>query len=347
MNIAEVAKLAGVSPSAVSRYLNNGYLSQEKKEAIRRVIQETGYRPLVQAQALRTRRTRTVGVILPKIDSFSISSVVAGIGAALEARGFQILLADTHGDPGKELDYLDTFDDQRVDGVILIATVFTARHLAALRGTKFPVVVVGQHLPGFPCVYHSDYQAFYDMTSLILQKGCRRLGYMGALPQDKAVGQERLRAYQDAVREAGLEAQAEHTAVAEFTMSSGQEKAKELLETWGPLDALICATDTMATGALQYLRRQGVQVPGQMLVTGQGASGISEATTPSITTIRYFYWESGENAAGLLLERLERPDTPAKEIKLGYTIIENESTGGAGPGVLRPGAANACPSDLK
>lgn len=326
MNIAEVAKLAGVSPSAVSRYLNNGYLSEEKKEAIRKVIRETGYRPLTQAQILRTRKTRTIGVILPKIDSFSISSVVAGIDSVLETKGFQILLADTRNSPEKELDYLDTFDDQRVDGVILIATVFTPRHLSALKNGKLPVVLVGQHLPGFPCVYHNDYQAFYDMTRLVLQKGCRRLGYIGALSQDKAVGQERKRAYQDAVREAGLEEQAEHTAVAEFSMRSGCEKAQELLETYGPLDALICATDNMAAGALQYLHGRGIKVPEEMLLTGQGASGISEVTTPAITTIRYFYEESGANAAGLLLELLEKPDAPAKEIKLGYTILENEST---------------------
>lgn len=329
MNISEVAKLAGVSPAAVSRYLNNGYLSDEKKEAIRKVIQETGYRPLVQAQSLRTRRTRTVGVILPKIDSFSVSNVVAGIDAVLEAQGFQILLADTHNSPAKELDYLDTFDDQRVDGVILIATVFTPRHLAALKNAKRPLVIVGQHLPGLPCVYHSDYQAFYDMTQLVLQKGCKRLGYIGALSQDKAVGQERLRAYQDAVRRAGLEEQAGHTAVAEFNMRSGREKAGELLAAYGPLDALLCATDTMAAGALQYLHEQGIDVPGQMLLTGQGASGISEVTTPAITTIRYFYEESGANAAGLLLERLEKPDTPAKEVKLGYTLLERGSTGDA------------------
>ena len=326
MNISEVAKLAGVSPAAVSRYLNNGYLSEEKKEAIRKVIQETGYRPLVQAQILRTRKTRTVGVILPRIDSFSVSSIVAGIDSVLEAQGFQILLADTHNSPEKELDYLDTFDDQRVDGVILIATVLTPQHLAALNGAKRPVVIVGQHLPGVPCVYHNDYQAFYDMTKLVLQKGCRRLGYIGALTQDRAVGQERLRAYQDAVRQDGLEEQAGHTAVAQFNMRSGREKAEELLRTYGPLDALICATDNMAAGALQYLHRQGIKVPEQMLLTGHGASGISEVTTPSITTIRFFYEESGSNAASLLLELLEKPDTPAKEVRLGYKILENEST---------------------
>lgn len=326
MNISEIAKMAGVSPSAVSRYLNQGYLSEEKKEAIRKVIQETGYRPLVQAQILRTRKTKTIGVILPKIDSFSIGNVVSGIDSVLEPKGFQILLADTHNNPDMELKYLDLFDDQRVDGVILIGTVFTPGHLSALKKSRIPAVIVGQHLAGVSCVYHDDYHAFYDITRLLLDKGCRRLGYIGALPQDKAVGRERSRAYQEALREAGLDNQAEHTAVADFTMASGREKARELWEACGPLDALVCATDTMAAGALQYMKSQGLRVPEQVRLTGQGASSLCEVTAPSITTIRYFYEESGANAAALLLERLENPETPAKEIKLGYAIVEHEST---------------------
>lgn len=326
MNIAEIAKLAGVSPSAVSRYLNQGSLSQEKRDAIRKVIEETGYRPLAQAQALRTRKTKTIGVILPKIDSFSIGSIMAGIDSVLGKKGFQILLADTHNDPEQELSYLDIFDDQRVDGVILIGTVFTARHIAMLKKSRVPVVVAGQQLAGVPCVYHDDYHAFYDMTRLLVDKGCRRLGFVGALPQDRAVGQERSRAFGDALRDSGLEGQAGHMAVAGFTIQSGREKARELLEAYGPLDALVCATDTMAVGALQYLKSQGLRVPEDVRLTGQGGSDLCGVTTPTITTIRYYYEDSGANAAALLLERLENPDAPAKEVKLGYSIVENEST---------------------
>lgn len=326
MNIAEIAKLAGVSPSAVSRYLNQGYLSQEKKDAIRRVIEETGYRPLAQAQALRTRKTKTIGVILPKIDSLSVSSVVAGINSVLEQRGFQILLADTRSDPEKELRYLDIFDDQRVDGVILIGTVLTPRHAAMLKKSRAPVVVAGQQLAGVSCVYHDDYHAFYDITRLMTDRGCRRLGYLAALPQDRAVGQERSRAYCDAVRDAGLADQSGHTVVADFTISSGREKARELWEAHGPVDALICAADVMAVGALQYLKSQGLRVPEDVRLTGQGGADLCQVTTPTITTIRYFYEDSGASAASLLLERLENPQSPAKEVKLGYSIIENEST---------------------
>lgn len=325
MNISEIAKLAGVSKAAVSRYLNDGYLSEEKKQAIAKVIAETGYRPMIQAQSLRTRKTRIIGVVLPKISSFSISTILAGIESVLEKQGFQILLADSHNDPERELESLRLFAHQRVDGVILIATVLTAAHRALLRRMG-PVVVVGQRLRGVNCVYHDDYNAFYEMTKLVLAKGCRRLGYIGALQKDVAVGAERSRAWADALTAAGMADQAGNTVVAEFSIASGREKARELWEKFGPLDAVICATDSMAVGALQYLRSQGVRVPGQTLLTGQGASNISEATTPTITTIRYFYEESGTSAARLLLEQLETPDLPAKEIKLGYTLVEQDST---------------------
>lgn len=325
MNISEIAKLAGVSKAAVSRYLNDGYLSEEKKQAIAKVIAETGYRPMIQAQSLRTRKTRIIGVVLPKINSFSISTILAGIESVLEKQGFQILLADSHNDPERELESLRLFAHQRVDGVILIATVLTAAHRALLRRMG-PVVVLGQRLRGGNCVYHDDYNAFYEMTKLVLAKGCRRLGYIGALPKDVAVGAERSRAWADALTAAGMADQAGNTVVAEFSIASGREKARELWEKFGPLDAVICATDSMAVGALQYLRSQGIRVPGQTLLTGQGASNISEATTPTITTIRYFYEESGTSAARLLLEQLETPDLPAKEIKLGYTLVEQDST---------------------
>lgn len=326
MTISEIAKLAGVSNTAVSRYLNHGYLSAEKREAIARVIAETGYRPSVQAQVLRTGKTKTIGIILPKIDSYSISNVVAGIIGVLEKSGYQTLLADTFNNPEKELESLNIFNEQRVDGVILIATVFTPRHHAALQNCKVPVVIVGQQLNGYSCVYHDDYNAIYELTQLVIRKGGRRLGYLGARMDDRAVGQERHRAYCDAVKAAGLEEQAEHTVVANFSIESGEEQARQLWETYGPLDAVVCATSRMAVGALQYLRSIGKRVPQDVMLTGQGDSTLCRVCSPSITSVRYAYEESGKIAAEMLLEKLDSPSLVARETKLGYTLIEREST---------------------
>lgn len=328
MNIGDIAKRAGVSRAAVSRYFNNGYISEEKKEAIRKVVEETGYRPSIQAQTLRTKKTRLVGVILPKIDSAAIGNVVAGILAVLNESGYQLLLADTQNNLKKELEYLNIFNEKQVDGVIFIATVFTQEHKRALKNMNVPVVIAGQRLEGYPCVYHDDYHAIYDMTRLFLEKGRRNLGFISVFHQDIAAGKQRWQGYCDAVRDQGLEELGKHTVVSGFSMESGREKAKELLETWKGLDGIICATDSIAVGAMAYVKEQGYEIPGRIFVSGQGNSSISRVTTPTLTTIRYSYEESGSEAAKMLLELLEKPDTPVKELRLGYAIVEQESTGG-------------------
>ena len=207
MNIAEIARLAGVSSAAVSRYFNNGYISEEKRARIKKVVEETGYRPSLQAQTLRTRKTKLVGLVLPKIDSAAaMGNVVAGVLATLNETGYHVLLADTQNDPGKELEYLTFFNEKQVDGVILVATVFTASHKKTLKEMAVPVVIVGQKLSGYHCVYHDDYHAIYDITRRLLERGRRNLGYVGVFHQDKAVGLERYCGYADAVKAWGLEA---------------------------------------------------------------------------------------------------------------------------------------------
>lgn len=328
MTISEIAKRAGVSNAAVSRYLNSGYLSDAKREAIRKVIEETDYRPSIQAQFLRTGKTKTIGVILPRIDSYSVSQVMSGITSVLDEQGYQLLLVDTHNNPERELRSLYLFDDQRVDGILLFGSVLTARHITAMNRSTVPIVVIAQQLDGISCVYHNDYHAFYEMTKLVLSKGRCNIAYMGALLKDKAVGRERLHAFCDAVTEAGLPELAKQTLVADFSISSGSEIAAELYARYPTMDALICATDSMAVGALRYFRAQNIRVPEQIMVTGQGASDISLMFSPSITTIRYAYEESGSTAAELLLQRIRDPGAPIKEVKLSYTILEHESTGG-------------------
>lgn len=321
MNIAEIAKLAGVSNAAVSRYFNNGYISEEKREAIRKVVEETGYQPSIQAQTLRTKKTRMIGVIVPKIASVSIGRIVEGILSVLNGRGYQALLAVTQNNPKKELEYLSAFQVKQVDGVVLMATVLTPEHKRVLKKMEVPIIIVGQHLPGYCCVYHDDYHASYELTKQILEMGRKKLGYIGAIQQDQAVGAERYRGYKDAVRGAGLEALAKNYVTASFSVASGYEKTGELLEKCHDLDGLVCATDTMAAGAAKYLSDHGIKVPEQILIAGQGDSDIGRVLSPPLPTVHYSYEESGELAVQMLMEMLDRGKSIPKEIKLGYRII--------------------------
>ena len=322
MNIAEIAKLAGVSSAAVSRYFNNGHISDEKKEVIRKVVEETGYRPSVQAQTLRTKKTKMIGVIVPKVASASIGRIVEGILSILNESEYQTLLAVTQNDPKKESEYLIAFNDKQGDGVILAATVFTADQKRILKNMLVPIVIVGQRLSGYYCVFHDDYHAAYDLTKLLMEKGRKRLGYIGALRQDQAVGAERYRGFCDAVIDMGCGGLAENAVTADFTIASGYEKAKELLTRCKNLDGLVCATDTMAAGAMQYLCEQGIEVPQQIVVAGQGDSDMAKVTAPPLITVHYSYERSGEIAVQMLMEVLEKGEAAIKEVKLGYYIVE-------------------------
>jgi len=323
MNIAEIAKLAGVSSAAVSRYFNKGYISEKKREAIRKVVEETGYRPSVQAQTLRTKKTKMIGVIVPKIASASIGKIVEGILSSLNESGYQMLLAVTQNRPKKEHEYLTAFHEKQVDGVILIATILTPEHKRILKNLSVPVVIVGQQFSGCRCVYHDDYRATYDLTRLFFEKGRKNLGYIGAIMQDKAVGTERYKGFQDAVYDLGRPELAKNYVIASFTVASGYEKAEELLKKCKNLDGMICATDTMAAGAMQYLREKKIQMPEQILIAGQGDSDMARVANPPFFTVRYSYEESGRLAAQMLLEGFYQEETKIKEIKLGYEIVEN------------------------
>ena len=308
MTIAEIAQRAGVSKTAVSRYLNSGYISQEKKEKIRAVIEETGYIPSRQAQNLRRGTSRMIGVILPKIDSESISRIVAGISQVLEEKGFQLLLANTENNIEREISYLEYFKNDQVDGILFIATILTRRHKEAIVGSRVPIVMIGQKADYVSCVYHDDFAAARELTELLVRTGRRQIGMLSVTQRDLAAGAARLQGFTEALREHGMQAMPER-------------------ET----DAILCATDSIAVGAMQYLREQGKAVPGEVALAGVGHNRLSGIITPRLTTAHYYYKTSGVEAAKVLLQILDSDLDMHKQIQLGYRIVEQETTGRTDP----------------
>ena len=326
MDINEIARLAGVSRATVSRYLNDGYVSQEKRRCIRSVIEETGYVPSQQAKSLRTGKTNLVGVIIPKINSASVSRMVAGITIVLNEAGYRVLLANTDNDAAREVEFLRLFSERsQVDGVILIATVFTPEHLEAISALPVPLVVLDQMLAGQPCVYQDDYDALRDVARLALRTS-RHPAYIGVFEEDVAVGQMRRRGFLDACAEAGLEVPDRALRVADFTVDSGYEQAEALLEEYPELDGIVCATDSIAYGALTCLRESGRDVPGDVVVTGMDDAEISQIVTPTLTTVHHHYTTSGSEAAKILVGIMTGNDSVPREVKMGYEVVERNST---------------------
>ncbi len=326
MDINQIAQMAGVSRATVSRYLNDGYVSQEKRAAIKRVIDQTGYVPSRQAKTLRTGKTDVVGIIIPKINSASVSRMVAGITSVFNDTGFQILLANTDNDAEREVGFLRLFTERhQVDGVILIGTVFTPEHLAAIKALRVPIVILDQNLPGYPCVHQDDYDAMRDVAEIAVAHA-KAPGYIGVLEDDVAAGKMRHQAFLSICADHGIEVPGDAQAIAAFTVDAGYACAERIIEAHPETDALVCASDSIAYGALTYLREHGRRVPDDVQVTGVGDAEFSQLVTPRLTTVHHHYKTSGAEAAKMLLGLMTGSDTVPREIKMGYEIVERDST---------------------
>jgi len=326
MNISEIAKLAGVSKSAVSRYFNDGYISEEKRERIRQAVEKTGYDPNNSGRRGRKRITNLVGVIIPKLSSESCAKMTEGISEALSKEGYQILLVNASNDIVKETEFLDLFRNNRVDGVIFIASAVTKLHLMVMNKMHVPVIVVGQSVPGFSCVCHDDEGAAYALTRLMIDKGARRPAMIGVDKNDLSVGQARFTGFSKALSESGMKLYTEQIETAKSSVDSGYDKANKLLSKSERPDALFCATDNIAAGAMICCRDHGLRIPEDIMIVGVGDSKVGNVTPVPITSAHLHYKTAGAEAAGMLLAELKQKNSVRRVLKLEYDIVERGST---------------------
>ena len=320
MTIAEIAEKAGVSKSAVSRYLNNGYISEEKRNIIQKVIEETGYIPSTQAQTLRTGKSRMIGVIVPRIDSDSISRIIAGISEVLEENNYRLLLANTQNRPEKELEYLDVFKNGNVDAVIFIATIITNAHKKAIKNCNVPIVLLGQQMNDISCIYNDDFGAAYELTKLLIKHNRNKLGYIGVTNKDKAAGLERFSGFKKA-----YDITDDYIEISDFSLDGGYNAAKRLLSRKSEINGLFCATDTIAIGAMRFLKEQNLKIPDDIAVVGIGDSKLSQIVSPQLTTAKYYYYDSGKQAAKHILNIINNVDNHTIQVKFGFELCIRET----------------------
>ncbi len=326
MNISEFAKIAGVSKSAVSRYFNNGYLSEEKIALIKAAVDKTGYAPSLSARSVKNKVTKLVGVIIPKLSSESIARITEGISEVLNEQGYKLLLVNTANDYNKEIDSLELLRNNWVDGIILMASVFTKLHKTVLDKIRVPVVILGQNYKGYNCVCHDDFGAAYSLTRLMIDKGASDLACVGVRMDDMATGKFRFDGFMKALNESGLTLHRGNHETADFTSESGYDHARRLFSGKSRPDAVFCATDSIAAGVVLYCKENGIRIPQDVMVCGIGDSRLSRLTSTTITSAHLHYKTAGIEAANMLLSQVDRGKSAPRILQLGYEVVEREST---------------------
>lgn len=327
VTIKEIAERARVSRTTVSRVLNNsGYVSEEAKTRVMKIIEETGYVPSENAKSLRTKKTKVIGVILPKISTETSSRLVRGMDEVLAREGYQILLATSNLEPEKEIEYLKLLKGRHVDGIILSATNVNRALIEEIHRLKIPFITVGQYIQGLTNVIFDDYQASKDLVQLFIRRGHERIAFIGVSETDRAVGLERKKGYVDAMKENSLPIEGGWIQTGVFNTESGYEGMKAILENSAKKPTgVVAVTDRLAIGAMQYLKEAGLSIPDDMAIAGMGGSELSRYMAPPLTTIDFSFEDAGREAAGLLLESMSSENFQEKIKIVPYGLIERDS----------------------
>lgn len=291
-NISDIAKLAGVSKSTVSRFLNNGSVSPKTKDKLSRIIAEHDYQPNQFAQSLRAKHTNIIGAIIPRMNSHAVDETVKGIVSVCQQHHYQLLLNYTGLDINAEIAALETFSRSKVDGIILMATTLTAQHLEVIQKIDVPIILVGQSHEHMHSIVHDDYQAGYLVGEMIGQQHLQNLCFFGVTEEDIAVGIERKQGLLEALKQFNIHPQVFETS---FKYEEAKSEVAEILQTMPKLDALIGATDSIALAIHNYCVQTDYakQMPA---IYGFGGDPMTQLVSPEIITVKFNYFEAGTQA---------------------------------------------------
>jgi LacI family transcriptional regulator len=330
VTIHDVARLAGVSPATVSKVLNDApHVSLAARERVRGAVGKLGYRPNTIARSLKQQRTHTVGLITDDLKGVFTTPLMLGVEEAASAEGFSVFLCNSHGEAARERGHLQVLLDKQVDGVILLSGYrVRERPGPALALGDLPVVYLYQYTrdAAVPSVVPDDCQGAELGASHLIGLGRRRIAFING-PDHYEAAHRRLEGYRAALHCAGLAYDPALVRWGKWYESSGYRLARELMAQSAPPDAIFCAADSLAVGALDALHQLGRDVPGDVAVVGFDDRSFAAHQRPPLTTVALPLYEMGKMAGELLLGAVRgRPAEPAIH-RVPCRLIRRQSCG--------------------
>jgi LacI family transcriptional regulator len=326
--IADVARVAGVSPTTVSHALSGRRpVSAEVQERVRAAVESLDYRANVLARGLRTQRTHTVALIVPDITNPFYPMVARGVQDAMTESGYQVVVCSTDADPTREAAFLNDMMARSVDGLIVDLFRTSPEAVGQLVNADVPIVILGPMVaPDLgDRVLGDDRVSVGEATRHLLNAGRRRIAFVGAAA-GVGPGDDRRSGYEDALVGAGLPLDPELMLEADYTRSGAARQVSALLSRNVPVDAVVCVNDLSAIGAIDALKAVGKQVPTDVQVVGFDDIEAASLVSPSLTTVDNRAYDKGVVCGRLLLQRLSGElDGPYREIVLPGTFIVRES----------------------
>ncbi|MBN1430909.1 MAG: LacI family DNA-binding transcriptional regulator [Anaerolineae bacterium] len=327
VTMADVAREAGVSQMTVSRVVNEkGDISEATSLRIREVIQRLGYRPSGVARSLATKRTGTLGLVVPDNSNPCFSAIARGAEHVAYQEGYSIFLCNTEEETDRELAVIRSLEEKGVDGTILCSSRLGEDDLRRAISYIPCLVLVNRRLEqeGIGFVVIDDERSGRIATRHLLDAGHRAIAMLAG-PINSYAGQQRTRGYRAAMQAAGLKPEDGWVLNCPPRIEGSMQATRELLSAHSELTALVCYNDLVAIGALKACAEMSLSVPDEIAVVGHDDIPLSELVTPALTTCRVSQYEMGSQAVQLLLKHIGGCETECHEVIFQSELIVRAS----------------------
>lgn len=305
-SLREIARLAGVDISTVSRALNDSpRVKKSTKDLIKRLAAEHNYVPDQIARGLVSRRTYTVGIVIPEFRNTFYAEIIEGLEGRLSEEGFSLLFGKSDFNQDKEISYFDILISKRVDGIIGCSISEHTLEVFTKRNKGIPLVLIDTYFKqnDYDTVTIDNTYGVEKVVEHLAALGHKRIGFIG----DKVVTAERLEAFKRAAGKFGIEESDRYIAIgSERYEAGGYLRMKELLGSNNIPSAVFAETDNLAIGAIRALRENKIKIPDEMSVIGFDDIAVSSFVDVPLTTVVQPKYEMGITAARFLLDRISR-----------------------------------------
>lgn len=308
ITIYDLARKLNVSIATVSRGLKDDpVVSKKTRKKISDLAEEMGYRSNHFARNLRNQRTDTIGVIVPRLNSYFMSTIIAGIESAANVQGYNLIISQSSESVLKEIANAKTLFNSRVDGLLVSLAYDTEdiSHFDSFFKKNIPLIFFDRVTDQKNCtkVLIDNRKAAYELTSHLIEQGCRNIVHVTATPK-RNVYVDRIEGYKQALADNGIAFNEKNVLINNLSMEAGEEVAKSILS-MNPLpDAVFAANDNCAVGCMLALKKAGIKIPGDVAVAGFNNDPVSLVIEPNLTTIDYPGYKMGEVAALNLINHL-------------------------------------------
>ncbi|WP_068783492.1 LacI family DNA-binding transcriptional regulator [Paenibacillus phocaensis] len=329
--IEDIAREAKVSISTVSRVINNSKaVSPQLKDRVNEVIQKYNFKPNSLARGLVSKRTHTLGIIIPDISNTIFGSLTKGINSICQKMGYTLVVCESGGNQEKEIELLEVLSDKKIDGVLFAGVNVNSVVISEMKNKDYPIVLVTREAVNnegnLHTVIHDNEGAVYDAMQFLIEHGHKQIAFISGSKDDYSSGQKRLEGYLRALRENHLKEQDSYIQYGNFSFDSGYKCMQTIYEENEELPtAVMISSDLMAIGAITFLKTTNLQVPEDISIMGFDDMDLASYFTPKLSTVRISYFDEGVKAAKTIMKLIAKKASPPSIQYIPHKIIRRNS----------------------